>query len=214
LTNPHKTLIAALLDRSGSMESSKHATQHGWHDLILEQRGEPGLCQLALAQFDTEYELLYPPTDIATVPDLILEPRGRTALHDAVGRFITEVGIYLSALPEPERPGRVICLIMTDGMENASRTWTRQRVRNLISEQRETYNWEFIFLGANIDAVGVGTGMGMDPDQAMTYNGKDYVGNRAAFAASSALMKKVRAGQKSGFTVTDRDAAMGRPPTN
>lgn len=210
MTNPNKTLIAALLDRSGSMATSAEATRHGWHDLIVEQRGEPGLCEVTMAQFDNEYELVYPPTEIASIPDLILEPRGATALCDAVGRFITEVGAYLLGLPEGERPGRVICLIMTDGMENASREWNRQRVKGLINQQREIYNWEFMFLGANIDAVEVGAGMGIDPDRAMKYDSRDYAGNKAAYLASSALMKKLRLREEGGFTAADRDAAMGK----
>ena len=211
MTDQNKTLIAALLDRSGSMQSSREATEDGWRDLINEQLGEPGRCDVTLAQFDSEYELLYPPIDIHVVPEFVLHPRGRTALHDAAGRLITEVGQRLAALPEAQRPHRVICLIMTDGMENASCEWDRRRVRNLITQQREVYNWEFIFLGANIDAVEVGVDMGMDHAMAMTYDSRDYDRNRAAYRASSALMKKVRAGEKTAFTDADRDMAMDRP---
>lgn len=123
---------------------------------------EPGQCEVTLAQFDTEYEVLYPPTDIAAVPEFVVDPRGRTALRDASGRFITEVG-QLAALPEDQRPGKVICLIMTDGHENASEKWTWEAVKALITQQREVYGWEFIFLGANIDAVEVGGGWACTP---------------------------------------------------
>ena len=90
---------------------------------INEQRQQPGQCQVTLAQFDTVYEVLYSATDIAEVPEFVVQPRGMTAMLDATGKFITEIGEQLSALPEAERPGHVICLIMTDGMENSSHEW-------------------------------------------------------------------------------------------
>ena len=156
MTDSNKTLIAALLDRSGSMEESKEFTEDGWRELINTQRSEPEYCEVTLAQFDTEYEVLYPPTAIAAVPEFVVVPRGMTALLDSAGKFITEVGEQLEALPEDQRPGRVICLIMTDGMENSSHQWDWKAVNKLITQQREVYGWKFIFLGADIDAVEVG----------------------------------------------------------
>lgn len=210
MTDSNKTLIAALLDRSGSMSSSKLATEDGWRDLITEQSGEPGCCEVTLAQFDTEYEVLYPRTDIAAVPEFVVDPRGRTALLDATGRFITEIGEQLASLPEEQRPGAVICLIMTDGFENASRQWTWDAVKALITQQREVYGWEFIFLGANIDAVEVGARMGVDANDALTFAAGSYHGNRAAYRATSDKMRQARMGLKRDFTPADRDAAMDR----
>ena len=161
MTDPNKTLVAALLDRSGSMETSKTATEDGWRELINEQRQQPGDCQVTLAQFDTVYEVVYPPTDIADVADFSVQPRGMTALLDATGRFITEIGEQLSALPDEERPGHVICLIMTDGMENSSHEWTWDAVRKLTKQQQDEWGWTFIFLGANIDAIEVGRSDGI-----------------------------------------------------
>lgn len=212
MTDSTKTLIAALLDHSGSMEVCKAATEDGWRELIAEQRANPGHCQVTLAQFDTDYEVLYPPTDIAAVPEFTVEPGGMTALLDAAGRFITEVGQQLSALPEGERPGQVICLIMTDGMENASHQWNWDDVQRLITQQREIYCWEFIFLGANIDAVRVGRRMGVDAKFAMTYNAKDYGANSLAYKLTTAAITDGRAGgffRMGGFTDEDRKAAMG-----
>ena len=209
MTDSTKTLIAALLDRSGSMSVSKQATEDGWRDLISDQQGEPGVCEVTLAQFDTEYEVVYPPTDLSAVPEFVLHPRGSTALLDATGRLITEVGQMLAAMPEDQRPGRVICLIMTDGRENASREWSLDRVKALITEQQEGYGWEVIFLGANIDAVGMAESMGMDRRKAMTYNDKSYRANKEAYAVTSGAMKAARAGLNFGFSQADRDAAMG-----
>ena len=92
MTDPNMTLIAALLDRSGSMETSKKATEDGWRELVNEQRQQPGQCQVTLAQFDTVYEVLYSATDITEVPEFVVQPRGMTALLDATGKFITEIG--------------------------------------------------------------------------------------------------------------------------
>ncbi len=210
MTDSNNTLIAALLDRSGSMSASKPATEDGWRELIGEQRGEPGRCEVTLAQFDTEYEVLYPRTDIGSVPEFTVEPRGRTALLDATGRFITEIGQQLAALPEDQRPGTVICLIMTDGHENASQSWTWDAVKALITQQRDVYGWNFVFLGANIDAVEIGARMGVGAEDALTFAAGSYNGNRAAYRVTSEKMKAARSGRPIGFTVADRDAAMDR----
>ena len=209
MTNPDYTLIAALLDRSGSMSVAKQATEDGWRELIAEQSLEPGRCEVTLAQFDTEYEVLYEATEIGAVPEFVVEPRGRTALLDSAGRFITEVGAYLAGLPEQRRPGRVVCLIMTDGHENASRQWDLGTVRDLITQQREVYGWEFIFLGANIDAVEVGARMGMERDKSMTFAADSYVGNRRAYLVTSAKISDARAGRNFRFSPGERREALG-----
>lgn len=213
MTNPNKTLVAALLDRSGSMETSKSATEDGWRELINEQRRQPGDCQVTLAQFDTVYEVVYPPTDIADVADFSVQPRGMTALLDATGRFITEIGEQLSALPEAERPGRVICLIMTDGMENSSHEWTWDTVRKLTKQQQDEWGWTFIFLGANLDAIEVGGRMGFDAKTSLTYDDSDYANTAGAMRVAREMVSTTRAGGSAAFSDEDRDVAMGRSTT-
>ena len=213
MTDSNKTLIVALLDRSGSMQDSKELTEDGWRELINAQRSEPEYCEVTLAQFDTEYEVLYPPTAIAAVPEFVLVPRGGTALLDAAGVFITEVGERLAALPEDQRPGKVICLIMTDGMENSSRRWTWDALKALIIQQREVYGWKFIFLGADIDAVEVGERMGVERRYAMTFDKRSYTGNRAAYARASSMVSGFKRDYlDEGFTEDDRARAMGQAP--
>ena len=213
MTDSNKTLIAALLDRSGSMDDSKEFTEDGWRELINTQRSEPEYCEVTLAQFDTEYEVLYPPTAIAAVPEFVLVPRGRTALLDAAGVFITEVGDQLAALPADQRPGQVVCLIMTDGMENASHQWTWEALKALIIQQREVYGWKFIFLGADIDAVEVGERMGVDRRYAMTFDKRSHAGNRAAYARASSMVTGFKRDYlDEGFTDDDRARAMGEAP--
>lgn len=132
-----------------------------------------------------------------------------TALLDSAGRFITEIGERLAALPEDERPGHVVCMIMTDGMENSSTEWNWQSVRDLINQQRDQWNWHFIFLGSNIDAVEVGARMGIAADDAITYDSRSYMSTVAVQSAASSWVSSARAGRKAGFSDADRGAAMG-----
>ena len=210
MTNPNKTLIAALLDRSGSMQTSKAATEDGWRELINEQRQQPGDCQVTLAQFDTVYEVLYSATDVAEAPKFVVQPRGMTALLDATGKFITEIGEQLSVLPEDERPGQVICLIMTDGMENSSKEWSLEAVRKLTKQQQDEWGWTFIFLGANMDAVEIGGQMGFAGTTSVTYDDSDYVATVGAMRTAREMVSSTRAGKPTVFSEEDRDVAMGK----
>jgi hypothetical protein len=106
------------------MQSIREDTVGGFDAFIAEQREQPGECRVTLAQFDDQYELVYADRPIQEVPGLVLQPRGTTALLDAIGRLVTDAGAGLAALPEAERPGTVIVGIMTDGHENASKEWT------------------------------------------------------------------------------------------
>jgi hypothetical protein len=209
MTDPHTTLIAALLDRSGSMETSKDATEDGWRELINEQRHLPGECLVTLAQFDTVYEVVYDPTPIADVPEFIVQPRGMTALLDAIGTFVTQIGEQLSALPEDRRPGKVICLIMTDGMENSSQEWTWDAVKKLTIQQQNEWNWTFLFIGANMDAIAVGGRMGFTPHQSITYNNSSYESTVGVMRSAREMVRCTRSGDEAVFSDEDRRAAMG-----
>ena len=209
MTDADTTLIAALLDRSGSMATSKESTEDGWRELIEEQRRGPGRCQVTLAQFDTAYELVYPATDIADVPEFVLEPRGMTALLDATATFINAVGESLAALSEDQRPGNVICMIMTDGMENSSLEWSWEAVRRLIDRQRDEWNWTFLFIGANIDAVEVGRRIGVPETTSLTYNTTVDDAVAGTYQRLARELVRRRAGHEMGFSAQDRAAAMG-----
>lgn len=145
--------ITFVLDRSGSMESTKADAEGGFNQFIEDQRKVPGECRVTLAQFDTEHEIVYADRLIAEVPKLTLLPRGGTALLDAIGRTIIAIGDRLSKMDETKRPGKVFFVIVTDGGENSSREFTPAKIAEMIKHQRETYNWQFIFLGANQDAI-------------------------------------------------------------
>ena len=139
MTDPSLSLVAALLDRSGSMASIADDTRGGFDSFIQSERGHDGSTVVTLAQFDDRYEMVYESKPIDEVGGLELLPRGMTALYDAVGTFVTEVGAALAALPEERRPGSVTVLVMTDGHENSSREWSHQKVRASIEQQESQY---------------------------------------------------------------------------
>ena len=196
MTDSNYTHIAFLLDRSGSMTSIKSDTEGGFNAYIESQRRQPGRCTVTLAQFDNEYEEVFAGRPIADVPALDLQPRGMTALNDAIARLVRTTGEFLAAMAEDVRPGAVIVGIMTDGMENASVEWTRPAVKALIEAQEAKYDWTFSYLGANQDAIEVGSSMGIPADRSLTYG--TGAGNVAAamtaYGESSAAMRGAVAG--------------------
>lgn len=210
MTNNDLTLIAALLDRSGSMSTSKRATEDGWHKLIDEQRRQPGRCLITLCQFDTEYDVVYVAQDVHDIPALDLEPRGGTALLDGMARMIRDVGCDLAALPADKRPGTVICLIMTDGMENSSRHATWTGVHDMVKHQTDCYNWKFVFIGSNMDAIAVGGRLGVDRHSTIAYDDKSYLGTVSVADAASSYITATRGGVNAAFTEADRTSAMGK----
>ena len=197
MTNPNLTHIAFLLDRSGSMHSIKDDTEGGFDAFIAEQRQQGGDCRVTLAQFDNEYEEVYRDLPLAQVPALRLVPRGSTALLDSIGRLVTSTGERLAGLPEDERPGIVIVDIMTDGHENASREWTHPAVKALIEQQTKTYGWQFLYLGADQDAIEVGSSIGVAAANSMTYSRGKVA---AVMAATSRNIGRTRAAMAAGAT--------------
>jgi hypothetical protein len=213
MTDQNLVLIAVLLDRSGSMEAVKSDTEGGFNAFVDTQRNEPGEARVTLAQFDTEYEVVYANRPIVDVPRLSLQPRGGTALYDALGRLITDVGAELAALDEAQRPGTVIVVVLTDGHENSSVEWTHPAVTAAIKRQETDYSWDFIFLGANMDAVAVGTSLGFAADKSMTWD-VAHGGAAHAMAATTSYVSRKRGAQPdavvAGFSDEDRRAADGR----
>nr|WP_198429247.1 VWA domain-containing protein [Nocardia bovistercoris] len=200
------------------MQSIKSDTEGGFDAYIEEQRKVPKTIQVTLAQFDTEYECVYANKPIGEVPPLELRPRGQTALYDAVGRLVTDVGADLAARAEGERPGTVIVVVLTDGHENSSREWTHEAVRSLITQQQDVYSWDFLFLGANMDAVQIGAQMGFDPRRSITYTAAP-AGVAGAFRAGAAYSARRQsapaAAWDGGFSDSERAGAQPgtpRPP--
>ena len=157
MTDSNLTHLVLVLDRSGSMAEGGKATEaeKGVRALVDEQKALPGRLEVTVARFDDKYELVAASQvpDALHANDLSIEPRGMTALYDAVGRTVASVGTELATRPDGERPGRVIVLVATDGLENASREFTADRLRKVIDEQTASYGWEFMFMGTSQEAL-------------------------------------------------------------
>ncbi|OBF38961.1 hypothetical protein A5719_17685 [Mycolicibacterium peregrinum] len=200
MANPNLTHLVFLLDRSGSMQSIKSDVIGGFDAFLAQQRAADGQCIATLAQFDSQYEVVYQGIPIGEVASLVLEPRGRTALLDSMGKLITETAAQIAALPEDDRPGTVVVAIMTDGHENASVEWQRPDIKALVEQQANEHGWEFLYMGADQDAVEVGARMGVKADQAVTYaRGK----SREAWVAASDNVRRYRSAK-----LIDADAVM------
>lgn len=169
MTNPDYTALLFIIDESGSMQSINKDMEGGIKSLLEEQAKLPGKLTVDVAYFDTKYR--YPQSMVAAAEaDIKIIPKGGTALHDAIVRASAEFGEKLAALPEDERPGTVISVIVTDGEENSSRESNSEAVKAVITEQQDVYDWNYIFLGANQDAVTTGSSFGLRKGASYTYN--------------------------------------------
>jgi hypothetical protein len=201
------TRIAIVLDRSGSMESCKESTVAGFNEFIRTQREIPGEATVKLVQFDDQYETVFdkPLKECPELTQNTFVPRGSTALLDAQGRTIVELGQELAALPEQERPSKVIVVTLTDGLENASKQYNLDKIGEMIREQRDKYNWDFVFLGANQDAIA--TAAAIPLPSAMSYS-TSKAGVAATMAAVSHYVGAARKGNAAAFSTEDRKSAM------
>ncbi|MBK8046325.1 MAG: VWA domain-containing protein [Anaerolineales bacterium] len=166
------TEIAYVLDRSGSMQSIASDAIGGFNSFLESQQQVPGRANFTLVLFDHEYQVVHQSVDIHQVPPLdnqTYQPRGTTALLDAIGRTIDDLGARLAAMPETERPSKVIVAILTDGLENASRDYTYLKISAMIQHQREKYSWEFIFAAANQDAFATAAKIAIPKKDAMNF---------------------------------------------
>ncbi len=163
------TDITLVVDRSGSMDSIREDAEGGINAFIQQQAELPGQAVITLVQFDTEYEFVVKGKLAQGVEPYRLVPRGMTALHDAVGRAINETGERLAKMPEEARPGLVVFVVMTDGLENSSVEFTKSKIREMIEHQQSTYNWQFTFLGADQDAFAEAAAIGIAAGGAATF---------------------------------------------
>lgn len=206
----NKTDITIILDRSGSMDSVKSDTIGGFNSFLSSQQKNETEAALSLVQFDDQYETLYIDKDIRQadkLTDQTFEPRGMTALFDAIGRTINSVGQRLANLNESERPDKVLLVIMTDGLENASKEFSAERISEMIKHQRNNYSWEFMFIGANQDAVLSAQQIGIATAASITYAANSE-GTNLAFAQMSEKINNYRVSSAPAalaFNDEDRD---------
>lgn len=194
-----KTEVVFVIDRSGSMETIKQATQEGFNNFIKKQKEEPGECFVSLYQFDTVYEPVFEYKNIKKVNGYDLVPRGCTALIDAIGKTINTLGERLNKTSEFDRPEQVIVVVMTDGWENSSKEFTRKQIKDMVEHQTTKYSWKFFFLGANQDAILVGNSYGFSSDYSITYNATKG-STTAAFAVLNTGVSCLRLSQEFAFS--------------
>ena len=198
--------IAVIMDRSGSMASVHEATVNGYNEFLNGQKLTPGTADLMLVMFDDQYEVRYdqPLTQVAPMLLADFVPRGSTALNDAIGRTIVEVGATLARMPEPNRAGKVILVILTDGEENASKEFTREKLARMIGHQRDVYKWDFVFLGANQDAILIGNEYNIPASASITYNANP-VAMANVMRSAAAYTSNARSGRaQRSFSEEDR----------
>jgi hypothetical protein len=169
MTNPNLTEVVFLIDRSGSMVSIADDMIGGMKTFVEDQKKLPDPCVVSVYQFDQEYQMVFEERPLPEVPELVLEPRGSTALLDAMGRTINAVGIRLNAKLEQQRPGKLVFVVVTDGFENASHEFTKLQVKDMVEKQKTDYNWQFAFMGANIDSFAEAGGIGIGGSTTMNY---------------------------------------------
>lgn len=211
--NKNLTEIAFILDRSGSMQSVAQAAVSGFNEFLRDQQAAPGQARLTLVLFDNEY--LVPVDNIPIAEAIRLNsdtyiPRGCTALLDAIGETIDRLGKRLEQTPEAQRPGQVIVPILTDGFENASERYTWKQIAAMIKHQTEVYKWEFLFLGANQDAIATAANLSIVASNAATYCA-DEIGTRTTQRATSRKTTALRAragGDRSAATMREVAAPM------
>jgi len=193
--NNKLTEIAYILDRSGSMESLKESAITGFNSFLKDQQETPGDASFTLVLFDDEYLLHADRTPIAEVRPLDARtyiPRGMTALLDAIGRTVDNIGKELAKTPEQDRPGKVIIAIYTDGYENASSDYTVKKISKLIRHQTENYGWEFLFLAANEDAIATAASYGIDQGNASQVQ----LNEAGHYATVNTLSRKIKGHRK------------------
>jgi hypothetical protein len=169
------THITFVIDRSGSMQSCWTDVVGGYKTFVGEQKKGEGDCTFTLVAFDNAYDVPLDFSDIKLVTEnldeLKIAPRGGTALYDAIGRAISDTGAKLAALAEDDRPEKVIVVVQTDGQENCSHEYSSQLIKNMIKLQEETYNWSFMFLGANKEVcMSASTILGFNPNSVAHYS--------------------------------------------
>jgi len=205
------TEIAFILDRSGSMHPVAQAAISGFNDFLRDQQAAPDQARFTLVLFDDEYLV---PVDNLPIQEVVAlnsdtyVPRNSTALLDAIGETIERIGQRLEKTSEPDRPGKVIVAILTDGLENSSTKFTWQDVAKRIRHQTDAYKWEFLFLGANQDAIATAANLNIPSANAATFR-SDSLGTRTTHRAASrkASAHRVSASGRKLNTVEEADLA-------
>jgi uncharacterized protein YegL len=189
------TDITVILDRSGSMEYIKNATIKGFNSFIKEQKQTEENVNVSLVQFDNEYKVSYESIPVQEVRKLnkdSFEPRGTTALFDAIGTTIDQTKKRFKLLDKKQRPENVLIVIITDGAENASNKFTEKQIFKMIEKRERKDGWNFVFIGSNQDAIYEGAKFGIKTERALTFANDDEgaIEAFASLARAANYMKK------------------------
>lgn len=191
---PKDVELVFILDRSGSMGGLESDTIGGYNSMLSKQKKEKtGKVSVTTVLFDDQYELLYNQVPIEKVSPMTEEEyyvRGSTALLDAIGKTVMQVKANQD---KKEIKDKVLFVIITDGMENASREYRADQIKKLIEERKEKNNWEFLFLGANIDAIGAAKDIGIDSSRAVRFK-SDKKGTAKNYEVLNEAIKEIRGG--------------------
>lgn len=220
MTDSSYTHITILADRTGSMGEAADGTHggvtkaelttKGIHQFIREQAAQPGKVTFTLVQFDTystDRVAVMAQADAPAITEWTIQPRGGTPLLDALGTEITMTGEDLAALPEDQRPGRVFFVTGTDGQENQSHEYTKPQVAEKVTRQREEWQWDFVFIGADIDAFAEAASMGITRAASLQSKGAAMA---AAYAGTSSAVTRSRVSrQPLSYTEAERKKAAG-----
>lgn len=163
--NNNLTEIVFILDRSGSMDHLTYQTIEGFNSFLKEQKAVEGDAVLTTILFDDRYEILHNHRDLQLVDPITTRDyytRGTTALLDAIGKTVTMVDARIRRLNDSKKPDKVLFVITTDGMENASIEYTADYIKEMVLHHTKDQGWQFIFLGANIDSITVGNNLGIN----------------------------------------------------
>ena len=188
------TELIFILDRSGSMSGLEKDTIGGFNSMLKKQKDEEGEAIVTTVLFDNRYELLHDRINIkgiSPITDKEYFVRGTTALLDAVGRTIEKIENAQKHTLEEERASKVLFVITTDGMENSSKRYNYEKIRRMIKDKKKEFGWEFIFLGANIDAVSAAESIGISRDRATNYN-SDSKGTKLNYEVISKTISSLR----------------------
>lgn len=217
MTKENFTSINVIIDASGSMSGLTHDTINSFNTFLKEQKEFPGEAVFTLCTFNTDYRLPHDFVKIAGVPALdnqTYKPNGGTALLDAMGTTIDSVGRKLASMPEEERPSKVIFLIITDGHENSSRHYSAEQIKSMVEHQKDVYSWEFVFMGANIDAIAAGTNLGISAQNTLNYV-PSAAGTHQLYRSISENMSNYRSSNSSRadfFNQTQQGVGSVTPP--
>lgn len=187
--------IICILDRSGSMFPLTQSVINGYNEFIKSQRKVEGDAYVTTVLFDDEYKMLYDHINIQEIPEMTerqYNADGLTMLYDAIGMTMDSVGERLANTPEDERPEHVVFFIMTDGANNYSKKYSKETIKEMIEHQQTVYSWEFIFMGAGIDAKNEASQLGIKTEQSYSVD-HSAKGISATFATMDCLASSIRA---------------------